>query len=307
MGNDAHRSSARLRAKRLCPQPPPQRTPPRTPLIDSDYMKKRGGSAPARIGPPLPSTSTHRSRPVLDSADIDDATGGKRKAGTYPPSPSRRYYTPRPAGAPPSSYAYSCTRFSASACTGVFHRVLPLNDDLRIQTSPPRPHAGGASASASIAHFPPPIVTTRRGRGGGGRASASMRMTPRASTCSPAFGPGYYSSRRPRGRGRRGDGEPAPPCAPAPAPAAAGPASTAHSTAYSPSTTTAHSESKRMARASRAMDDDGRGNGGSAERWTRGTRSGYRVSPHNDGGGSVGGREIQGGLVLLPEVKHGHG
>jgi hypothetical protein len=183
----------------------------------------------------------------------------------------------------------------------------PSNDDHRIQTSPPRPHTGGVSASASTAHFPPPIMTTRRGRRGGGRASASKRMTPRALTCSPAFGSGYYSSRRPRGRGRRGDGGPAPPCAPARAPAAAGPASTAHSTAYSPSTTTAHSEPKRMARASRAMDDDGRGNGGSAERWTRGTRSGYRVSRHNDGGGSVGGQEIQGGLVLLPEVKHGHG
>jgi hypothetical protein len=62
---DTHHSSARLRVKQMCPPPPPQRIPLRTPSHRPrlhDGARRRAGASTCRSRPLLPSTSTRRSR-----------------------------------------------------------------------------------------------------------------------------------------------------------------------------------------------------------------------------------------------------
>ncbi|KAJ7724580.1 hypothetical protein B0H14DRAFT_3899977 [Mycena olivaceomarginata] len=230
--------------------------PPRPPRLHEE--ERRVGACTHRTPPVLSSTSTHRSCPALDSADIDDATGAKRKVGTYLPSPS-----------PDTIPRGLLERRPRHTRTGLLVLVLPRAPAQAYPTaySPQRrpPHTDVASTSTHrrCVRFrlhralPPADRDDTTGRRGGGRASASARMTPRALTYSPAFGSGYYSSRRledgaeeeTEGRRLHAHQRPHPQQLALPP---------QQSTAYSPSTTTAHSKPKRMAGASAEHTGDGR-------------------------------------------------
>ncbi|KAJ7832906.1 hypothetical protein B0H14DRAFT_2802370 [Mycena olivaceomarginata] len=153
MGNDTHRSSARLRAKRLCPQPPPQRTPPRTPPRQTRLHEeeRRVGACThgtSLCSPPRPRTDRAPSSIAQTSTTRRGRRG--RPARIRPPPPAdtipRGLLERRPRHtrtlvlvfprAPAQAYSTAC---SPSTMTSAYRRRLHVHtQEGRPLPPPPR-------------------------------------------------------------------------------------------------------------------------------------------------------------------------